>query len=165
MIKVASKLGKDVMELNPMAITVGKNPFGVRDVHGDYWLKTPFHVVDKKYLKFYEDIPKNTLLYIMEAAENDLMNASKKAFNDAAKDMDVVVAIFFECALRKWRLGKNADKVIKELSDFSDCAIVGFYSDGEFGAIKEESSNKHSITSVCMAFGNNILHEIGGAEK
>ncbi|MFC2143233.1 FIST signal transduction protein [Candidatus Aenigmatarchaeota archaeon] len=158
-IEVYSKLtGKTLKELEgPKPAWVGTEfPFGVVDMEGKYWIKSPQAQVDSS-LMFFSNIPKNSLLALMKPTKENTLNVCK---NSLPILKDTIASILFDCGGRKTFLGKSCSKensLIKKT--LKDTPFIGFYSYAEIGYSFRTPPTICNETLVSFSISNKLLSE------
>lgn len=106
------------------------------------------------------DVPEQSTVQITEAAQTDIISASKTAFDQALKDypgIEPAAALFFSCAWRRWILGTQTeleyDTIAKSL--IRPLPSCGFYTYGEISPLRAHGpAFIHNTTFVTLLFGS-----------
>ncbi len=125
----------------------------------DIFVRSVLDVDEKsKSLIFRADIPEGAFCKLMKSNFNNLVSGSKKATELSLKMLEgqnAELAVVISCFGRKFLLKQRADEEIENIRDVlgGKAIITGFYSYGEIGPAKENSScEMHNETITITLF-------------
>ncbi|RJQ17146.1 hypothetical protein C4573_03775 [Candidatus Woesearchaeota archaeon] len=149
------ELRKDVIP------TLSRNPMGMPDSQGEYWLNFPYAVVEKDALAFYEPIAEGTALFIMKANNQQIVDAAKTAIQNATNNLkEIEGLIVLSCSARLIALGKDIEKeyaLIKKV--VKDKPFIGFSCYAEHATVPSGSVQKHAYTFVTLGLTNKLISD------
>lgn len=160
----AELLGISTKELKEKLQVINlSNPFGTPDSLGEYWIKTPFKILEDGSILFLVPIKERTMFYLMNAEKDKVINAAKIALNEAMENIKpsrLAFTLIFDCGARPRCLGKDAIReynVIKKT--VGHAPFIGFYTYGEQGLIPAGSIGQHNQTLLCLTISNEMITE------
>jgi len=157
----AQMLNSSVEELNNkhLTFTSGK-PVGILDMLGQYRIIVASFFTDDGAVRFSQPLAENSMLTIMDAQPDKLINAGKEALHKALLRGQIkipIAAILFSCALRQKILGDLISEEINTIrSSLEDIPILGFYAFGEQG-ISDAGISCHGNEMISiLVFGDEL---------
>ncbi|MBD3155663.1 MAG: hypothetical protein GF368_03340, partial [Candidatus Aenigmarchaeota archaeon] len=157
------KIGVDKQEFMkkvPLYQFMMENPFGIPDVSGNYWIKNPRGIVDKKYIEFQCKIPKNLPLTLMKVDKQKSITATNRSLKESLKEFKKypVLSIIFECGGRYFYLGEDIAKSLEKVRGTLDGGeFIGFYTSAEQGLTKNMTSKPHAYTCVSLSLSDELI--------
>jgi hypothetical protein len=157
------KIGVDKQEFMkkvPLYKFMMENPFGIPDVSGNYWIKNPRGIVDKKYIEFQCKIPQNLPLTLIKVNKEKSITATNRSIIESTKEFkeNPIFSIIFECGGRYFYLGKDIPKSLEKVKKTLDGGkFIGFYTSAEQGLTKNMPSKPHAYTCVSLSISDELI--------
>jgi hypothetical protein len=134
-----------------------EQPFGISDVGGRYWIKSPQVSVDTG-ISFFAKIPERSILTLMKANKNKSIEAPKKMA--ITKFKDLAATFVFDCGGRKSYLKEDVVKEIEILKkEVNNTPFIGFYTYGEIGFSAITPPNLNNGTIVAFSIRDRLIAE------
>jgi hypothetical protein len=139
-----------------------KNPFGIQDVEGNFWLNCPYSVGKEKSLLFFEPLKQGMAISVMTASKKDIIESAKTAIEKSTHSLADLEALFvFSCSARLISLGEDIKKeyeLVKKTA--KDKPFIGFSCYAEIASLPTNPGfSKHGYTFVCAGLTNNLITE------
>lgn len=153
--RLTGKTLKDLEGPKPAWVGV-EYPFGVVDMEGKYWIKSPQAQIDSS-LMFFANIPKHSLLALMQPDKDRTLDVCT---TQLPKIESIAASIIFDCGGRKTLLGKSCtieNGLLKKT--LNDTPFVGFYSYAEIGYSFRNPANLTNETLVSFSISDKLLSE------
>ncbi|MBI1978795.1 MAG: FIST C-terminal domain-containing protein [Candidatus Aenigmarchaeota archaeon] len=135
---------------------IAKYPFGFSDNMGNFWIKNPQAVLPDKSLLFFSPVPKNSVLYLLEGSQNDILKATDRT----GKLLDKITpafSIIISCAGRMAYLQKDIYKEAEILKkELKNTPFVGFYSYSEQSTLPSGTCGSFCQTLVGVTFSDSL---------
>ncbi|MDD5086719.1 MAG: FIST N-terminal domain-containing protein [Candidatus Nanoarchaeia archaeon] len=150
----------------PLAFS-DKYILGVPDGTGNFFSMVTGAVVNNA-IQIATSLEKNSMLALMSAKPNDLLDAARDSVKYAIQDSSskkVAAVLMFDCSIRWLNLGKNVSKEIEMVKKQvgKDVPIVGFYTFGEQGLRHFGGACAHFTASTSsMVFTDKLFTEKNG---
>jgi len=134
-------------------------PFGMRDLVGDYWVKSPQAGIDDS-LMFFANIPKDAIMTLMKPDIKLTVTAGGKATETKDKKKLPVATFVFDCGGRKTCLKKDTKKECDEIiKSVKNTPFIGFYTYGEVGFSYATPPNFVNGTIVAFKITDKLVME------
>ena len=137
-----------------------RHPFGFIDPSGESWIRIPGSTMMGR-LWFSMEMKQGIDYTLMNATDNDLLNATKEAAQKAVsriKGKKPAIAIIFSCGTRNLYLGKKISKEIDIFKKyFKGVPIIGFYTFGEFGGTTGYKMGTHNESITLLVITNDLM--------
>ncbi len=140
-------------------------PLGLQDPYGDYTLRAPRRISIDNGLEFSSEISTNVVITLMEAEDDDLIEAAGYACKKAITGGNITNPSFFlvfSCAIRALFLKDRLKEEIKALLNVGLAPTAGFYTYGEQG-VSESGVPLHCNESFAILVLGNDLNPIAQA--
>ncbi len=156
------KLTETLLKKSKFMQLIAKNPLGVPDINGIYWLKVVNNCLANDALLLNSKIEKNLPIVLMKFDKKSVFSATLDSIESSCKDMkSPKFAIIFECAGRLLLIGKENIFKCYELVNkkYGNMMYVGFYSGGEIGLTRKTSSGIHAYTCTSLTIDDELILE------
>jgi hypothetical protein len=160
--RYAELVGVSVEDLRKNLIPIIiKNPFGLSDMQGNYWVKTPQTVTKEGGLTFFSPVKETMGLCIMEVDNKKMLTSVKQAVDESLKNIDpsdIDFSFVISCAGRCVFLGKDVVKehaAIKKI--MKGKPFIGFYSYSELARVQSGPIGQHTFTFLVNSFTNKLI--------
>lgn len=136
-----------------------KNPFGMVDINGKYWIRSPQAAI-KEGVLFFTDIPKHSTLTLMKPNPSNSINCAEKSLKESSNKLTPSFSVVFDCVGRKTLLGKEVKKEVDSMKKtIKDTPLIGFYTFGEYGFDLRNPPNLVNGTVVSFSVSNKMITE------
>jgi len=143
-------------------------PFGMRHMLGQYTLFVPRNITPEGGVLLAHPVPEGTLLFLMEAFEEEVITAGKDTLLRAMSRSGIThpaAILVCSCFLRMHLLEGNIDKEINAINEIMPgVPVAGFYSAGEQGINDDHVSHHNNEAIVILLFGNELSYAAQVAE-
>ncbi len=140
-----NKLPRQRLEGAHLTLATGR-PVGLLYAYGQYSLAVASYFTPENGIRFSQPVAEGTVLTMMAAGLEDLINAGQEAMRKAMLRGDIrdpAMALVFSCALRRRFLGERIGGEIQGIqSILPGVPVLGFYSFGE-QALADDGVNRH----------------------
>jgi len=127
-------------------------PFGIRRSNSEYLIRDPVNLESETSIRFGAEIPSNSVLYLMNSADNDMLKAGSEACKEVISQCENPLFMFVaDCISRTWILN---ERFLEELDNINDAAreidltVYGVYSMGEISSSNGGLLDYHHKTIV-----------------
>jgi len=135
---------------------IAKYPFGFADNLGNFWIKNPQAVLPDNSLLFFSPVPKNSVLYLLEGTQSDILNATDRTGKILSK-MNPAFSIIISCAGRFAYLQKDIYKEAEILKkQLKNTPFIGFYSYSEQSTLPSGTCGSFCQTLVGVTFSDSL---------
>ena len=140
---------------------LARNPLGVPDTQGEYWLNFPYAVGKNDSLLFYEPVYEGTALFLMKANNKEIVGAAKTAIRIATDGLQEIEGlIVMSCSARLIALGEDIQKEYKLIKQVTkNKPFIGFSCYAEMATIPSGSVQKHAYTFVTLGMTNRLISQ------
>ncbi|EMI16164.1 FIST domain protein [Rhodopirellula maiorica SM1] len=130
------------------------NVLGVQTADG-YKLRVPLQIQSNDSIAFAAEVPRGSMARIMCTTADDASAAASAACRsalDQIKGLEPSVAVFFDCAATRLRLGKGFGLELQALQDTLGTEFVGCNTYGQIARAEGQFSGFHNCTAVVCVF-------------
>jgi len=134
-------------------------PFGIYRSNGEYLIRDPVSVASDHAIRFGAEIPINSVLYLMKAETEDMIQTSKDACTEViARCKNPSFLFVADCISRTWVLGNDFDRELENIDCISkqkNVPVYGVFSMGEISSSLGSLMDYHHKTVVITIIEKN----------